>query len=119
MSDETWVLIKSLYEKGGEFLSPTTKIMIENLLASLQVNRTITSSYEADLIITLLLYCSQSPNEATEDEDKQHTHSPTKDNWYEDSTNLTIRINQVIEQLRLFCKGIEAHTIDCFKEQSR
>lgn len=119
VNDETWVLITSCYEKGGEFLSPTTKILIENLLASLQVNRTVTSSYEADLIITLLLSCAQTTNKTTEDENGQHTHSPAKDNWHEESTNQIIRINQVIEQLQLFSMEIEAHAKDYSKEQSR
>lgn len=119
VNDETWALIMFCYEQGGEFLSPTTKILVENLLTSLQINRTITSSSETDLLVTLLLSCSQSQKEATEDKDKQPTHNPTKDNWHGDSANLFIRINLIIEQLRIFSAEIDAHPRDYTKEQSR
>lgn len=110
VNDETWSLITFCFDRGVESLSPTTKILVENLLASLQINRTITSSYEADLIITLLLSCAQSLDEAMEDENIQYTHSQAKDNWYEENTNLIIKINQVksvtSSQCTLMCHSL-------------
>ena len=119
VSDETWELISSCYEKGGKFLSPTTKILVENLLVTLQANRAITTSYEADLIISLLLSCGQSQSGTTEGEDRQHTHCTIKDFGAEESANMMLKINQLIEQLRLFNQAIEAFSRECFIERTR
>lgn len=119
INDELWKLITCCYEIGGKSLSSTTRIMIEDLLISLQTCRTIMSSYEANLIVTLLLSAVQSQRDILDAEDERHTHRQAKDNWYEESVTLISKITQVVEQLRLFSKAMETCSLDRSMEQSR
>ena len=123
VNDETLSLVKLCYEKSRDFLSPTTKILEENLIFSLQATRTVTSSYEADLLIAILLPWSRYSNDVLENERDQHMRIQAKDYWREENTYLNlyqkIRINQVIEQLRLFTKSMEVYTKDCSNGRSR
>ena len=106
INDDEWVLIDQYYDVAKQKLSPVMSVQADSLFAKLAVDRRLTSSEEADLLITVLLIASQGRQSS---EDASKCNKREVKNAF-DVTNLVCldeHIFRIIDQLRLFSDRIK------------
>lgn len=108
LSDAEWQLIMSKYEKHQSELSPLVRSNISKLLNSMAVSKTINTVQQANLLISLLLH----KEDIQEYEEAEQTVSHNDNAEIKaslDDDNTVMRINEIVEQLRLLIIQYQAH----------
>lgn len=114
--ESSWDYVLKIYEENQAMLTPITRSNIKRTLDVVDINKTVTSTEQANHIIVLLLTC----NKENKEEEIQFENTEKIDDYESFSEEAyRIDINQIIEQLRLFVKRIyednKAH--DCLKDR--
>ncbi|MBK5897790.1 hypothetical protein [Catonella massiliensis] len=107
LSDAEWQLILRKYEKCQSELSPLARSNISRLIHSIAASKTITTVQQVNLLITLLLY----KEDVQEYEETEQTISHKNNTGIKafDDDDKIMRINEIVEQLRLLIMQYQAH----------
>lgn len=108
-SDFEWQMILNKYERHQSELNPLVRNNISNLIHSMAVSKKITTVQQANLFITLLRYKEGVQEQEYEEVEQVISH---KDNGkikvFDDDTKI-MRINEIVEQLRLLIIQYQVH----------
>jgi hypothetical protein len=114
-NESEWNMIIHAFESNKNRLSMVMRDNLKNLLSNSKQSRTITSKDEAEMIISLLVSCSQLKQ--SDESGEESVFDELNDKTEEIENALTIE--QIIEQLRLFVKRIYEDNICHFPQVTR